>query len=68
MVNEPEKIPRSRNTAFPSASFANCQLLERKVKKKFKKGEEEKMGLEGERRKRQGRMTQTLDPGNIGDK
>jgi hypothetical protein len=44
MVNEPEKVPRSRNTAFPSASFAICQLPERKGKKKIKKGEEEDGG------------------------
>jgi len=50
MVNEPEKFPRSRNTAFPSASFANCQLPERKGKKS-RKGR--KMGLGGKKRERE---------------
>ena len=66
MVNEPEKIPTSRNTALLCASFANPQLPERKVKNQ-ERGGGDKMGL-GEERKREGRMTQTLNPGNIEDK
>lgn len=57
VVREPRKIPRSRNTAFPSASFAGCQLPERKV------GNQERGKDDGE-----GRMRQTLNPGNVGDK
>jgi len=57
MVNEPEKVPRSRNTAFPSASFAICQLPERKGKKKNQERGGRRWGLGG--KKKEGRMTQT---------
>jgi hypothetical protein len=64
-VNGSGKIPRFRNTAFPFASFAKCQLPERKDKNI--KEEQNEDGVSRGKKRGRGKEA-TLNPRNLGDK